>query len=270
MSGRVERLGIVAYTNVAPLHWGLRPWEGVRFERGVPTELNAGLLRGDVDLTLVSSVEFVRHRDRLRALPDFGISALGRVSSVTLFHRVPWGDLGGGRIAVSTDSATSVALLETLLRDDGLDACLRPEAPDLDAMLAHADAALLIGDVALREALAARAIGGSVPLRTDLARAWFDRTRLPFTFAVWASRDDRPPSRRLVDELRAARTRGLGHLAEVAASAAGPLELDPERVQAYLAGFRYGLEAPDRLGLETFAQRVDATFEPGELRYWDL
>src|SRR5690606_2869661 len=62
-----ERLGIVAYTNVAPLHWGLEPWSGSRFFRGVPTALNAKLLAGELDLTLVSSVEFIRHRHRLVA-----------------------------------------------------------------------------------------------------------------------------------------------------------------------------------------------------------
>jgi len=63
-----EVLGIVAYTNVAPLHWGLEPWQGARFVRGVPTMLNAALLAGEVDLTLVSSVEFVHHRHELRGL----------------------------------------------------------------------------------------------------------------------------------------------------------------------------------------------------------
>src|SRR5690606_33350323 len=124
----VERLGIVAYTNVAPLHWRLRPWStdsgAVEFVRGVPTELNAALLAGDIDLTLISSIEFVRHRHELRALPDFSISTLGPVYSVMLFHWRPWTELRGGRIAVTTDSATSVALLGVLLERDGLEADL--------------------------------------------------------------------------------------------------------------------------------------------------
>ena len=73
----LERLGIVSYTNVAPLHWGLEPWRGAEFVRGVPTELNRMLLAGEIDLTLISSYEFLRHRDELRALPDFSISTLG-------------------------------------------------------------------------------------------------------------------------------------------------------------------------------------------------
>jgi chorismate dehydratase len=269
-STRVERLGIVSYTNVAPLHWGLEPWPGAAFERGVPTELNARLLAGDIDLTLVSSVEFVRHRHHLRALPDFSISTIGPVQSVVLFHRRPWRELDGATLAVTTDSATSVALLAELLRADGLAARLVPHRPDLDAMLASHDGALLIGDAALEEAVAARVVDGETPLQTDLGEAWYALTGLPFTFAVWAARDDQPPSPRLVAELRAARARGLGHLAAVSAAEAEARGLPREVVLKYLANFRYFLEPPDRDGLEAFARRVEPGYRAGELRYWEL
>ena len=263
-----ERLGIVAYTNVAPLHWGLEPWPGACFHRGVPTDLNARLLAGDLDLTLVSSAEFVRHRDRLVALPDFSIATLGPVHSVTLFHHAPWAALAGGHIAVTEESATSVALLRLLLDADGIEATFVPAASDLDAMLGGFDAALLIGDAALEEAVARREIGGRVPHATDLGEAWYRLTRLPFTFAVWAADRERPPSPRLVAELRAARTRGLGHLADVARAEAEARGLSEAVVLRYLANFRYFLTPPDRDGLEAFACRIDTTFRPGDLRYW--
>lgn len=265
-----DRLGIVAYTNVAPLHWGLEPWPGASFHRGVPTDLNARLLAGELDLTLVSSAEFVRHRDRLVALPDFSIATLGPVHSVTLFHRRPWAELRGGRVAVTTESATSVALLRALFDADGMDVAFEPVAPDLDAMLARYDGALLIGDDALEEAVARRPIAGAIPLATDLGDAWYARTRLPFTFAVWAADAARPPSPRLVAELRAARERGLGHLADVAHAEAAVRGLSDAVVLRYLANFRYFLTRPDRDGLDAFAARVDPTYRSGELRFWDL
>ncbi len=271
---RVERLGIVSYTNVAPLHWGLTPWrtdEGrSEFVHGVPTELNAALLAGSIDLTLISSIEFVRNRHRLRALPDFSIATLGPVYSVMLFHWRPWRELAGARVAVTTHSATSVELLRTLLDADGVEATFVPMAPDLDAMLRDHDAALLIGDAALREAVALREIDGRHPEVTDLGEAWYRHTRLPFTFAVWASLDDRPPSELLVARFRAAREAGLGRLAEVAAVEAERLGLSPAVVQRYLANFRYYLELPDRDGLLAFAHATDPAFEDAELRFWDL
>jgi chorismate dehydratase len=263
-----ERLGIVSYTNVAPLHWGLAPWPGARFHRGVPTDLNARLLAGDLDLTLVSSVEFVRHRDRLVALPDFSIATLGPVQSVMLFHHRPWTELAGARIAVSTESSTSVALLRLLLASDGLGAEFVPAATDLDAMLDACDAALLIGDAALEEAVLRRPFAGRVPHVTDLGEAWYRLTRLPFTFAVWAADGEAPPSPRLVAELRAARLRGLGHLADVSRAEAGARGLDEAVVLRYLANFRYFLTPPDRDGLEAFACRIDPTYRSGGLRYW--
>lgn len=267
---RLERLGIVSYTNVAPLHWGLTPWSGASFVRGVPTELNRQLLDGEIDLTLVSSIEFLRHRHVLRALPDFSIATLGPVYSVMLFHREPWENLTGKKIALTTDSATSVQLLKVLLRGADISAEFVPMAPALDAMLERCDAALLIGDVALQEAVAKRPVNGKRPLITDLGKAWYDLTRLPFTFAVWASLKDRPPSELLVAKLRAAREHGLGELAAVSRPEAKKLGVSESVVQRYLGNFRYYLEPPDRDGLLAFAERGIPNFKPDELSFWNL
>ena len=266
----LERLGIVSYTNVAPLHWGLTPWPGASFVRGVPTELNGQLLNGEIDLTLVSSIEFLRHRDRLRALPDFSIATLGPVYSVMLFHWEPWEKLTDKKIALTTDSATSVQLLKVLLSGTDIDAEFVPMAPDLDTMLGSCDAALLIGDVALQEAVAKRAVNGRKPRVTDLGRAWYDLTKLPFTFAVWASRQDRPPSELLVAKLRAAREHGLGELAAVSRPEAVKLGVSESAVQRYLGNFRYYLEPPDRDGLLAFAERSIPDFKADELSFWNL
>ncbi len=267
---RTHRLGIVSYTNVAPLHYRLEPWQNTLFVRGVPTELNRQLLAGEIDLTLVSSVEFLRHRDRLRALPDFSIATLGPVYSVMLFHWQPWDELSGKRIALTTDSATSIELLKVLLRETGIDASFVPMKPDLGAMLSHADAALLIGDAALREAVAGREVDGRKPHITDLGEAWYDLTRLPFTFAVWASLRDRAPSETLVAKLRAARENGLGHLADVSRPEAEKLGVSESVVQRYLGNFRYYLEPPDRDGLLTFAEKAVPGFRADELTFWDM
>ena len=265
-----ERLGIVSYTNVAPLHWELAPWEGASFVRGVPSELNRMLLAGEIDLTLISSYEFLRHRHALRALPDFSIATLGPVYSVMLFHWRPLPELQGKRVAVSTDSATSVELLRLLLKREGVEAELIPIAPELDTMLASCEAALLIGDAALIEAVSRREVHGRRPLLTDLGEAWYQQTKLPFTFAVWASRKDRPPSKLLVAKLRAAREHGLGHLAEVSRHEAARLGLSEAVVQRYLNNFRYYLEPPDRDGLLAFAQALEPGFAASELDFWEL
>ncbi len=284
---RPERVGIVSFTNVAPLNWGLSPWPSgggeSEFVYGVPTVLNAALEAGDIDLTLISSVEFIRHRDRYRALQDFSIATLGPVYSVMLFHRPGWRALHGSRIAVTTESATSVELLRQLLSADGIEAELVPTAGGLGELLATSDAALLIGDAALQGAVQhlapppsgprGRPVSGRSVLAldlhvTDLGEAWYRLTRLPFTFAVWASLDDRQPSEALVESFRRARRAGLGALAEVSAVEAVKLGLPADVVQRYLENFRYYLEPPDLDGLEEFARRVDPSYRHGELRFW--
>ncbi|MEX2534311.1 MAG: menaquinone biosynthesis protein [Trueperaceae bacterium] len=271
---RVERLGVVSYANVSPLHYRLEPWcdeeTSVEFVYGVPSELNASLLAGEIDLTLVSSIEFIRQRRRLVALPDFSIATLGPAYSVMLFHWRPWSQLHGARIAVTTESATSVELLRVLLQGHGMKGELIPMAPVLDEMLASCDGALLIGDAALAEGVACRSIDGRAPVVTDLGEAWYRLTRLPFTFAVWASLRDNPPSEALVERLRSARERGLGEISQVAALEA-PRSGVPESVmRRYLSNFRYYLEPPDRDGLDEFARRSIPRIDLAQLEYWQL
>ena len=266
----LEHLGLVKYANVAPLYFDLTPWESCKFIYGVPTELNKLLLEGEVSLTLISSIEFLRHRHKLRALPDFSIATLGAVYSVMLFHWCSWEDLEGKRVALSTHSATSVQLLKILLAATGLKVEFIIMEPNLEVMLNSCDAALLIGDSALVEAVKKRKFNGKQPLITDLGEKWYDLTKLPFTFAVWASHKDIPPSEALVNKLRTARGKGLGHLAQVSKLEARRLNVQPEVMQRYLSNFRYDLELPDRDGLITFAQKSFLDFRVDELEFWAM
>ncbi len=112
------RAGWIHYTNVAPILDDLILPAGVSAVTGVPTQMNAALLSGEVDIANISAVEFIRNAGQLAALPDFSVAVLGPVYSVNLFHSVPWEDLK--RVALTAQSATSVALLEVLLRESGL------------------------------------------------------------------------------------------------------------------------------------------------------
>jgi chorismate dehydratase len=282
------RLGIIGYTNVAPLLQTLQTeLEGqpVDWVRGVPTEINAALLKGRVDLANISAFEFLQNADRLRALPDFSISVLGPVYSVSLFHTRPWRELEGQTIAVTTHSATSVKLLETLLKLDGINAKLERAEPNLERLLEDYPAALLIGDGALSEwyrlcgpisettqmfrlPSTGRLSSGREVMVTDLAMSWYEHTGLPFVFAVWATRADEPPPLEVVLGMRRARRSGVGHLAEIAALDAKRLQLPERIVQHYLWNFRYHLEAPDRAGLTKFAELVAP--RGSKLEYWDV
>lgn len=261
------RAGWIHFTNVAPILDSLVLPAGVSAITGVPTEMNEALLSRRVDIANISAVEFIRNAHTLEALPDFSVSVLGPVYSVNLFHTRPLPELR--RIALTSQSAMSVALLEVLLRERGLSPTLERAEGDARTLLAQGyDGVLRIGDSALREWYGA--VGPLTPETTmtslphagrgitvtDLAESWFELTGHPFVFAVWAYHKDNPPPPELIGAMRIARRDGLGHLAGVAERHSRILGLPVRVVQHYLWNFRYHLEAPDRLGLREFAAKA--------------
>lgn len=258
------RAGWIHFTNVAPILDFLEVPAGVSVVTGVPTQMNAALLSGEVDIANISAVEFIRHADTLAALPDFSVAVLGPVYSVNLFHQKPFSELR--RIALTSQSAMSVALLRVLLEQRGLaPELVRAEGQAQQLLAAGYDGVLRIGDDALREwysvvgplgekdTVPGFPHGGHGLTVTDLAEEWFHLTGHPFTFAVWAYRKDNPPPPELVQAMRGARRQGIGHLAEVSRRHAHKLQLPADIVQHYLWNFRYHLEAADKLGLREFA-----------------
>jgi len=253
------RVGLPHYANVAPLTHFLNA-DGFNLKQGVPTELNLMLLSGGLDLSLVSSVVFLEHQDRLALLPGFSVAVLGRVYSVNLFSKKPFSEVK--TVALTTESATSVRLLKLLLGNDRI---YRKETGGLE-LLERYDGVLLIGDRAIKayaellgplsdcpEKLPNQVSGVQV---TDLAALWYERTRLPFVFAVWAYRKNAPPPEWLIEQLSTARREGIARLGEVAEAEAYRLGVGWRFMLHYLWNFRYHLEKPDQDGLRAFAQEL--------------
>lgn len=273
-------LGVPRYANTAPLYHFLEESDGIAFRYGVPTELNRWLLEGEVDLSLVSSYFYLKNADKLRPLPDFSVADLGPVYSVNLFHHKPWAKLK--KIALTTESATSVELLKYLLGSDGIEAKYQAVQGGLE-LLQDYDGVLLIGDRAISTYFGLLSIipesVHQVPREfmgthshaslqvTDLSLKWFEQTYLPFVFAVWATRKNAAPPPEIVRRLRTARSLGLGNLSAVAGTEAQRLGVSDRLMQHYLWNFRYHLETPDRLGLRAFAKAVKLPY-PDD--YWDL
>lgn len=259
------RVGWINYTNAAPILEQLVLSNGIQAITGVPTSINTALLNGDVKLANISAVEFIKNADKLAALPDFSISVLGPVYSVCLFHSKPLEQLE--RIALTSQSATSVALLQLLLTERGLKPVLeRAEGQAHSLLTSGFDGVLRIGDSALQEWYSSvgpldehttmLTLTSRRSFVTDLSALWYQLTGHPFVFAVWAYHKHQPPPSELVQAMRVARRAGLGNLAALSQRQAHRLAL-PERVlQHYLWNFRYHLEEPDKRGLAEFAQRV--------------
>ena len=259
------RIGRIGYINCAPVYGAID--RGIvdlppkaELVTGTPAELNDLLIAGELDVSVISAVEYARHAKELVLLPELAISCDGPVRSVALFSKRPVTDLGTHTILLSASSRTSVALLELLCRDvwkvKPRFAEARAEAQDLDALAAlpH-EAVLVIGDAAL--ALAAR---GTYPHRYDLGTEWKQWTGLPFVFAVWAARRAADPVavRRGHESLLASRAWGLAHLELLAEDAAGATGVPLAACREYLAGLDYAFTYKHLAGLTDFFRRLAA------------
>jgi len=180
------RLSIIDYLNSAPLNYGFK--RGLGFEHfhlkfQVPSACADQLRSGEVDAGLISSIEFLRIPELL-IVPGLCIASPKRVRSVLILSKVPPEKIRS--LSLDTSSRSSVVLGQILLRERyGATPESRPVAPDLPAMLEQSDAALVIGDPAMR----ARKDGLIV---LDLAEEWHAWTGLPFVFALWMVRQGAP------------------------------------------------------------------------------
>jgi len=258
------KIGRIGYINCAPVYGAIDRGivalpPGGELVTGTPSELNDLLVEGELDLSVISAIEYARHGKDLVLLPDLAISCDGPVRSVALFSRRTVGQLDDRPVLLSASSRTSVVLLEILCRDvwniKPRFAAARAEAQDLDALATTPhDAVLVIGDAAL--ALAAR---GTYPHRYDLGEEWKRWTGKPFVFAVWAATRVASPAavRRGHEALLASRAWGLVHLDELAADAARQAGVPVATCREYLGGLDYAFDDPHRTALTDFLRRVD-------------
>jgi chorismate dehydratase len=257
------KLGRIGYINCYPVYSaidrGAVPLPAT-LVTGTPAELNELLVAGELDVSVISAIEYARHRRDLVLLPDLAISCDGAVRSVMLFSRVPVAALDRATVLVTASSRTSVALLELLCRErwrvQPRLVPARAEASDLEGLagLPH-DAVLVIGDPALllgRQGAYAHAV--------DLGLSWKEWTGLPFVFAVWAAyRKAHPAAVRAVHEaLLRARAWGLEHLDLLAGLAAETTGVSREACRAYFAGLDYALTPRHLAGLSDFFGRLAA------------
>jgi chorismate dehydratase len=253
------RLGAVSYLNTKPLVYGLesRPeLFSIRFD--VPSQCAALLHDGAVDLGLIPAIEYLRGDYRI--VPGVAIGSDGPIASVALFSRVA---LDAIRVlALDLSSRTSVALTKVLCAKHWRIApSFVPAAPDLDAMLAQADAALVIGDPALVIDAAARDLR-----KVDLGSEWRALTGLPFVYAMWCGRPGAVGPEH-VAELDAARARGEAHVGEIARAAGRGDAAAEARALRYLRdNLKYRLGPREIAGLRRFHELAVETGAADGLR----
>jgi chorismate dehydratase len=218
------KVGISDFLNEKPLTGALdRQIEKLHLSS--PRQCALALEAGEVDFAILPSIEYARIPD-LTIVPNISISCWGPVQSVLLFLNKDAQEVK--KAALDQKSRTAAALLKILFNREFK---LQPEyiesAPDLNQMLAGADAALLIGDDALK---ASRSFSGQV---LDLGEIWYEMTGLPFTFAFWAGRKAQPDPLDLV-RIMESKEKGMKSLDKLAEQEADDC-LDEDFILEYLA-----------------------------------
>ena len=278
------RISIVEFLNTAPLVWGFShgPLLG-RYDLSftVPSLCAEALRSGQADIAIIPAIEYQRI-DGLVMLPEMAVAARGEVRSILVLAKKPIEQAKS--IALDTNSRSSVALTRLLCKGFWR---IAPEfidaPPDPAAMLATADAALVIGDPALRIRIAVDALAAKAPdakgccgdnlasgkdagliagvdtlFVYDVAQQWREMTGKPCVLAIWAGRRD-VVTPEVVADFLASKEYGLARIGEIAEEASLKLDLPPRDLEIYLRDhINFSLDAANLEGLELYFRECAA------------
>ena len=243
----LPRIAASSYLNTAPLIWsflyGSKQHTVELFTHKAPARCAEMLRSGDVDAALVPVIEYQRIPG-IAIVPGVCVGSRSAVRSVVIASKQ--NNLKKvKRVALDNSSRTSVALLKIIFREFlGFEPEWQTAPPDLRSMLESNDAALIIGDPAMK-----------IPREKfrvfDLATLWHDFTGFGFVFAMWMARANAAEQLKALDFM-AARDEGLAHLEQIAAGYEDK-SLTPGEIQEYLTrNIEFQMDEDMTKGLELY------------------
>lgn len=227
---------------------------GYEFIQGVPSDLNKKIREGLIDVSPSSSIEYLRHQDNYALIEKHSISSTGPVGSILMFSKKPIEELDGQTVFTSSQSETSVALLQVVLRKFyGLNCFFRSSNKQLKDVITSDIPYLLIGDEALTEALKWPGL-----YIYDIGELWYQHSGLPFTFALWIAHKGSCTTksvlyRNFIKALDRAKSSAMNSLDSIAASCPLKDTLSEEGLISYWKKMSYDFNDEHRKGLELFS-----------------
>jgi len=216
-----------------------------------PTDLD----HADIGLVPIAALA---SNPSLRILPGCVIASKRRVRSLLLVHRTNHPLTTLRSVAADTASRTTLAYARILFHHWGNPAVpFTPASADLDTMLEHADAAILIGDpalLALEEQANRFERTGENLVYLDLAEEWNNITGLPFVSAVWGTTAwGRPFDEIIAQDLIQSRIHGLENIDALVAEWAIKLPIPEDTIRTYLtSNIHYVLDEECIEGVRVF------------------
>jgi chorismate dehydratase len=268
------RISIVEFLNTAPLVWGFTdgPLAGkYDLSFAVPSQCAEDLKAGRADVGIIPAIEYQRMQN-VAALPGMAVASKNEVRSLLVISKVPIEQVQS--FALDTNSRSSVGIVRILCRRHWN---IAPEfidmAPDVDAMMGRADAALMIGDPALRLRIRLDELEAKPPsdkdrcctgedealvrgVQTifvyDIVQQWREMTGHASVLAIWVARRD-AVTPEMVGDFQASREYGLARIGEIAEGAALKLDLPPRALERYLTeNIDFSLDDENLAGLSRY------------------
>jgi chorismate dehydratase len=274
------RISIVEFLNTAPLVWGFTdgPLAG-KYDLSftVPSQCAEALRRGDADVAIIPSIEYQR-MDGVIALPGMAIASKDEVRSLLVVAKKPIEK--AKRMALDVSSRSTIGLVKLLCASRWkISPEFTDDAPDVSEMLQEADAALVIGDPALRISLKMEALAGKAPSGEqccqgdpddmpvpgfetlfvyDVVHQWRQMTGKPAVLAMWVGRHD-AITPEVVSDFLASKQYGIERIREIAEAASIKLDLPPAALERYLTeNIDFDLGEENLAGLQLYFEMAAA------------
>ncbi|WP_158750666.1 menaquinone biosynthetic enzyme MqnA/MqnD family protein [Acidobacterium sp. S8] len=262
------RVAAINFLNPAPLMWDFEHEPGksrlaLRYSihQTTPAGCADELMQGNADIGLVPVATYA-FAPSMVVLPGCAIASLGDIRSIILVVRHPEGVNHVRSVALDTSSRTSATYTRILFHKYwNAQTTFLSHAPDLEAMLQNADAALLIGDpalLALEDRIAREQRTGEKLQYLDLGHEWHALTGTAWVSAFWAARpeglqDSGIAADAVVSDFQQSRDHGLEHIDDLVAEWSGRLAVPSATIHEYLTrNIHYRLDDASIEGLRLF------------------
>lgn len=239
-------LGEFPFLNCIPIYYALKmkiiKGPEVRFTVGPPSRLNQLLKEEKIDISPISSIAYLELANDCYILPNLSISSYGQVKSVTFFSHLPYHRLDSVPVLFTSQSATSVALLELVLKR-----CFGVNPIYIKGELKDTKNGDIVGGLVIGDDALLLKEKGIYPYQLDLGEIWCQLTKLPFVFGIFAIREkilDKSfeISKQIWQSLISSKNWGLNHLRQLASMCVNKLNWRPEDYIDYWSHLDYDLE----------------------------
>ncbi len=269
------RLGKIAFANCDFPYYAMEhnriEIPGIRITEAHPVELARKLFNGELDISPISSIMYAK-RDDLLILPGLSITSNDFTKSVLICSngKMELSELEGETLCIPETTASSATLIRIILWQKGINVNIRHCAgTNIEQMLHHGDAALLIGDSAIHAI-------GKYRIIADLGNEWKKMTGKKMVYALWVVREDFAKShpekvKYVLDALLRSKDYAYENINEIAVFIAGVKRIDCGFMREYLHTLDYDFDTESVESLELFFKyaRECGMVDDVKLRFFD-